>query len=260
MYANSRPVSSSQLKVHTGLAALIQRHLAAPFRKPLAAHNIAAFAAAEAAWRAHGGGLILDSGCGTGASTRALALRHPAAFVIGVDKSARRLTAGARAAPGDEARNCVLVRADLVDFWRLAFEAGWRLQRHYLLYPNPWPKRSQLARRWCAHPVFPVLLALGGRLELRSNWEIYVQEFAQAAAFASGHKAAVEALAPQPPLSPFERKYRATGQPLFRCIVDLRGPLAQAKPNTAAATPSTARPMSAATGTRLRRAPAKATV
>jgi hypothetical protein len=49
----------------------------------------------------------------------------------------------------------VFVRADLVDYWRLLAEAGIGLARHYILYPNPWPKIGHLARRWHAHPVFP---------------------------------------------------------------------------------------------------------
>ena len=123
---------------------------------------------------------MLDSGCGTGASTRALARAHPDCLVIGVDKSVARLgRTGASAFPHREG-NAVWLRAELSSFWRLALQAGWALERHYLLYPNPWPKPGQLQRRWHGHPVFPELLRLGGRLELRCNWEIYALEFAAA--------------------------------------------------------------------------------
>jgi tRNA (guanine-N7-)-methyltransferase len=91
--------------------------------------------------------------------------------VIGVDQSEDRLT---RKKPYPDALmptnpSCA---ADLVDYWRLMAEAGIRLARHYILYPNPWPKIGHLARRWHAHPVFP-FAPLGGRLECRSNWNIY---------------------------------------------------------------------------------------
>ena len=43
--------------------------------------------------------------------------------------------------------NVFFVRADLVDFWRLLAADGVRLARHHL-YPNPWPKIGQVARRW----------------------------------------------------------------------------------------------------------------
>lgn len=36
------------------------------------------------------------------------------------------------------------------------------------------PKIGHLSRRWHGHPVFPAMLELGGVLECRSNWKIYV--------------------------------------------------------------------------------------
>jgi hypothetical protein len=54
---------------------------------------------------------------------------------------------------------------DLVDYWRLMRKAYVRPARHYLFYPNPWPKIGHLPRRWHGHPVFPALLALGGPLQ-----------------------------------------------------------------------------------------------
>ena len=119
--------------------------------------------------------MVLDSGCGTGESTVLLARRYPDCLVVGVDKSAARLDK----APQLPA-NARLLRADLADIWRLMDDAGWKLAQHYLLYPNPWPKPAQLKRRWHGHPVFPDLLVLGGRLVLRSNFEVYVDEFARA--------------------------------------------------------------------------------
>ena len=89
--------------------------------------------------------------------------------VIGVDNSEDRLQ---RRKPYPEAllpKNMVFVRADLVDYWRLMHDAGLRLAQHYILYPNPWPKIGHLARRWHAHPVFPWIPRLGGRLECRSE-------------------------------------------------------------------------------------------
>ena len=50
------------------------------------------------------------------------------------------------------------------------------------LYPNPWPKKKHLGRRWHGAPVFPALVKLGGELEMRSNWQTYLDEFALALA------------------------------------------------------------------------------
>lgn len=216
---HSRLVSSNQTDIHPRLADTVRRHLASVYRKPYAAHTARAFAELAATIDARAQPLIFDSFCGVGESTRALAERFPSALVIGIDKSAARLARHQRGSTG----NYRLLRADVDDFWRLAVDAGWQLARHYLLYPNPWPKSTQLQRRCHGSPLFPTLLQLGGTLELRSNWPLYLDEFARALAIA-GHSVQREDFAPDPPITPFERKYQQSGQPLWR----LRAPLANA--------------------------------
>ena len=163
--------------------------------------------------------IVLDSGCGTGESTRHIARRHPDAWVIGIDKSQHRLErTGSGAFPYHEG-NITWIRAELATFWRLARDQGWELSHHYMLYPNPWPKPGQLQRRWHAHPVFSAMLALGGQLELRTNWSVYAREFAFSLEQVAGETAATIEMgveAETPISSPFERKYRASGHRLFR--------------------------------------------
>lgn len=221
MYANSRVPTSAQTGIHEHLPILLDRHAAAPFRKPYADYNRAAFAdSLERRERiAPAAPLILDACCGVGESSIALARAFPGHYVIGVDQSASRLQRGKPGA-GELPENLDLVRADLVDYWRLLAEAGIRLDRHYLLYPNPWPKITHLSRRWHGHAVFPAMLALGGRLECRSNWPIYVEEFAFAVARLSGRKAPVEAFVPGNALTPFERKYLDSGHSLWRVVCE----------------------------------------
>ncbi|NJD24748.1 MAG: SAM-dependent methyltransferase [Betaproteobacteria bacterium] len=217
---NSRPVTSGQDAPHRDLEKLLQRHLVHPYRKPVLDYSRAAFAtalASRAAWNP-AAPLILDAGCGVGWSTLALARIHPDCFVIGVDQSSDRL---GRGRPEEIPENAVLVRADLVDFWRLLAAEGLRLERHYVLYPNPWPKVGHLARRWHGHAVFPVWRELGGLVECRSNWRIYVEEMAQALTLLSGRPVSPESFVPDAPLTPFERKYLASGHALWRCQVDL---------------------------------------
>lgn len=215
--AFSRSVVSNQPGIHDKLEERVRRHLAAPFRKPYADHNCRAFDHAQQ-WlqQAHlqGRPLVLDSFCGVGESTWRLAGLFADCAVIGVDKSAARLEK--HPALAEQARdNYLLIRADVDDFWRLAVDAGWQLQGHFLLYPNPWPKSSQLQYRVHGSPLFPSLLALGGDVELRSNWPIYVEEFAQALRLA-GFDARTE-LYHGETLTPFERKYRLAQQAIWRC-------------------------------------------
>ncbi len=183
--------------------------------------NRAAFDASVAAWKNAGAmPLILDAGCGVGMSTRNLAQQFPDHFVIGVDQSADRLTRNTHAAEGVPA-NCMLVRADLVDYWRLMLAAEIRPARHYLLYPNPWPKIGHLGRRWHGHAVFPTVLALGGILECRSNWRVYIDEMSSAIRQLTAIDVRCEAFDTTEPITPFERKYLASQHSLWRCMADL---------------------------------------
>ncbi|QID18217.1 methyltransferase domain-containing protein [Nitrogeniibacter mangrovi] len=219
-YANSTIPVSAQQGVHEKLAERVARHRDAPFRKPFADYNRRAFEAALADWDQRAP-LILDAGCGVGHSTIALARAHPDHWVIGVDQSEDRLN---RRKPYPEAllpKNMVLIRADLVDFWRLLAEAQLRLARHYILYPNPWPKIGHLGRRWPAHPVFPFVPRLGGVLECRTNWQVYIAEFSTALEILLGRPVPWEPFEAASPLTPFERKYRDSGQRLYRASVDL---------------------------------------
>jgi len=216
MRANSRPIRSRQTGPHPRLREIVTRHLDDDFRRCPGENGRRAFA--DVADRLAADAFVLDAGCGTGASTFVLASRHPNRLVLGIDKSAARLAVGRReiasgAAPG----NAVLLRCELVDFWQLAAAAGLRCERQYLLYPNPWPKPEQFMRRWHAHPVLPALLALGGAIELRTNWRVYAEEFAEALRLA-GQAVLCETITADDPLTPFERKYSASGHQLSRCV------------------------------------------
>jgi tRNA (guanine-N7-)-methyltransferase len=191
----------------------VQRHLVAPWLHPVADHQREVFEQLLAWWdRVPSGARIeLDAGCGTGASTQALALANPYTWVIGVDKSHDRLGRHPTLPP-----NGALLRGDMIDLWRLIAAKGLRFDATWLLYPNPWPKPGQLARRWHGHPVFPLIVECTRNLELRTNWRIYAEEFAHALARVLGRPVAVERLQGGAPISPFERKYQASAHALWR--------------------------------------------
>lgn len=215
---NSRTVESDQLGVHQNLGKMVTRHLNTPSQKPYNAHTLAAFTQAEEWLDGWQGPLILDSCCGVGESTALIAKQHSEARVLGIDKSALRTNKHQHYATS--ADNYLILRADLNDFWRLALRSAWTLKKHYLLYPNPYPKTSQLQRRWHASAAFPSIVALGGQLEVRSNWQIYVQEFAEALKLRT-FDCDVEEYRAQVAMTPFERKYWQSGQSSWRLLVDL---------------------------------------
>jgi tRNA G46 methylase TrmB len=205
MYANFSPIASRQTGPHEQLFSIVARHATHPFQQPIADHNRTAFDTSIAQWRANGEQpLILDAGCGVGLSTLNLAMEFPDHFVIGVDQSADRSTRNTQW-DGAIPDNFMRVRANLVDYWRLLLQNDIHPARHYVLYPNPWPKIGHLARRWHGHAIFPTIVALGGQLECRSNWKIYVEEFAKALTQLTQQPVACEAFSPELTITPFEQ-------------------------------------------------------
>lgn len=213
-------VTSKQRGVHPGLEGCVRKHLESPWKQPL--HHPTKDAYSQLKRQgvlSTGQPFILDSGCGTGKSTMRLARTFPGHLVIGVDQSRSRLAKSGVTSGILRKENCVLLRAELAAFWRLLLKSGLSPERHFLFYPNPWPKPGHLSRRWHGHPVFPQLLALGGEIEMRCNWGVYAHEFAKAAGIATGAVPSVNTLEPDDGISPFEQKYLERDQPLFSVIV-----------------------------------------
>ena len=212
MQAKSRIVESNQTGPHERLRETVEKHLAHPFRKPIADHTKRVFEEIEARVAIENRPIVFDACCGVGDSSRALAKEFPDRWVIGIDKSESRIT---RERTDETLENLIMARADLNDFYRLAASAGWRFDRHYILYPNPWPKSVHLGRRWHGAPVFPTIVELGGQLELRSNWKLYLEEFAIALDIA-GKPSKLGQFEPKTFLTPFEKKYHDSGQQLWQ--------------------------------------------
>ena len=153
--------------------------------------------------------IIFDSGCGTGKSTLLLGQIYPNHTIIGIDRSLSRLTKNglyreqqqqeeeeeSSSKDGENNnKNVFLIRAELADFWRLWLEevsspsssttstTKRRLnlpEKHFLLYPNPYPKRRRYQNRWYCHPSFPLLCnkLASEEIIIRSNWKEYLQDF-----------------------------------------------------------------------------------
>ena len=238
-----RSVTSNQIDIYKNLEAVVRKYAATTFLRPVADHTREAFEMASDFVRSFYGSkatgrldLVLDSGCGTGESTLHLARKFPNVPVIGIDKSAVRLSKAGNerqleVSAGDACdvpANAFWVRAELLDFWRLALDrvqAGeWKILHHALYYPNPWPKESEANRRFHLHPIFPVLMHLSPVTELRTNWEIYAREYKEAARIAGdclslNVSAECSAFSPENPETAFERKYQTAGQELYRVVV-----------------------------------------
>ena len=220
LMGDSKAIITNQTGIHEKLDEVVKKHLSHPFKKPYQAHTKQAFAEMDALVQAFltanpHGDVILDACCGVGQSTRILAQKKPQALVIGVDKSAHRINRnveGYLEGDSQSVQNYHLVRADLNDFYRLVKAANWPVAKHYILYPNPWPKSKHLQRRWHGSAVFPQMTSIGKELILRSNWPLYLQEFQQAAKQVDLFGNLSELAVNEQPLTPFEAKYQASGQ------------------------------------------------
>lgn len=156
--------------------------------------------------QAEGRSLLLDAGCGTGESTLTIAQRFSDRFVLGVDRSLARL----RKTPPLPA-NALVVRARLEEFWLMAHNAGIVFEKTFLLYPNPYPKRWQIGRRWYGHPIFPIILATTQAIELRTNQRWYAEDFCRALQLSSWRFCCEQLCGEDAISSPFERKYCRRG-------------------------------------------------
>ena len=205
-------VHSNQGDIHEDLLTTVKKHLQSTWQEPIPEHTRVAAEKIISLVNSHTGPLILDSFCGTGMSTAKLAGLYPEALVIGIDKSQDRLS---KHVPGNT-DNYHLIRASCEHTWAVLAQAGIRCHRHYLLYPNPWPKKSHLKRRIHGHPAFPLLRALGGMVTLRSNWLTYVKEFSASMTLLD-YRSEVSEIKPTDPLTLFERKYSANSENLWQC-------------------------------------------
>mgnify|MGYP000221084865 CR=1 FL=1 len=223
-------IISNQSGIHDKLLKTVKKHLDFPYQHSPSDSQLALFDKCFALLKSHQSTpWILDSGCGTGMSTEILAKKHPDCIVLGLDKSAHRLAKHPKWDSGSTvckiAGNAYLAQINLIDFWWLSHQNALRFQKHYILYPNPWPKAKQLKRRFHGHPIFHHLISLSYNLEVRSNWIIYLEEMLQSIRLL-GVTSSIDVIAENElPVSLFEAKYMDQHEPIFRLM-------ASSNPNT----------------------------
>lgn len=225
MFANSREVTSNQTGPHDKLLETVEKHRSHAFQRPIHQRSHDTFNALYALLSASERPIILDSCNGTGDSTRYLGKTFPNHWVVGIDKSAVRAQKSGvdtiRSGEGATVENYlevvgqqIFVHGDVIDLWRLLADSDLSIEQHYILYPNPYPKSTQLGNRWHGHAVFPALIAIGGDITLRSNWQLYLEEFALALN-AYDRNSELAKLQIDQPMTAFERKFSASGQALY---------------------------------------------
>lgn len=218
MKNQARSITTNQVGIHPNLGKVVSRHLQNTSQKPFSEHTKQVFQQTMTWLGDWQGPLILDSCCGVGESTVNIAQLHPLAKVIGIDKS--ELRTDKHKSYAAKLDNYLVIRADLNDFLRLLILEKKKLYKHYLLYPNPYPKSAHLQRRWYATSALNDILKLGGVLEVRSNWKLYIEEFSQALDIAHVINQ-VNQYSNDTAMTPFERKYWLSGQSSWQLTADL---------------------------------------
>ena len=206
---SSRLIKSNQEQVYPGLSHLVLKRKNNLFEKPFALHTLNSFDIFLKKIESEKRRFILDSGCGTGDSSLYLSSIFKEELVVAIDKSAERI----RKARGNS--NILYLQADCIDFWRLLLKNSFFPDKHYLFFPNPWPKKKHLGRRWYGHPVFSTLMQISGHLHCRSNWPLYIEEFKEAIRTLKTHHVSQSRYRPKNCITGFEKKYYASGHELF---------------------------------------------
>lgn len=209
MKADYSHFSTTQRGPHYNLSSLVNRHLTTKYLRPIPHHQLISFAQINEFIAHTSRPVIIDSGCGVGLSSIKLAEQFYDHTVIGIDKSKDRLSRAPKTPP-----NCLLIQGDVIDLWRLIENASWSVARHYLLYPNPWPKACQVQRRFHAHPIWPTLVKLAPYFELRCNWRIYAEE-AMIALQMLGQHPELSIKSDTEYLTMFEKKYLESGCEIY---------------------------------------------
>jgi tRNA (guanine-N7-)-methyltransferase len=239
--SQARSITTNQIDVHDDLIKTLAKHKTSHFKRPIAAHTALAFTNMINWLGAWQGEVIVDAGCGVGESSLNISAQYPHAKVVGVDKSVARLDKHKSYAGQsniethmqqstvtfDRVNNYVLLQADLNDFWRLLAQyievnkPRWYITRQFILYPNPYPKKTQLGKRWHGSALFPFIVKVSPNIEVRSNWRLYLEECLIAAQY-YGLVGSIEAVVNDSnniPYTPFERKYLSSNQACFKLVL-----------------------------------------
>lgn len=166
--------------------------------------------------------VIFDFGCGVGQSTYKIAQDNPECIVIGIDKSISRLDRNNHFKK-DPQLNAYLFRGELLDLIYLVYKAyedkKIRIKSLYFLYPNPWPKKIHVKRRFHGNPIAPFIYNIKVPIILRSNWKLYLEEFSFCSKLYERIPNNITRVNVEVPLTPFEKKYHDSGQEIYELIV-----------------------------------------
>ena len=123
--------------------------------------------------------LDIEVGCGAGLHPIRYAQANPGRLLIAIEHTPTRFELFQRRLKRHpEIRNVQAIQAEAVS-WITHRVEPLSVDRYFFLYPNPYPKRTDLNKRWHAMPFFSQILKTlkrGGTFTLATNEEFYFSE------------------------------------------------------------------------------------
>ena len=121
--------------------------------------------------------VIFEVGCGVGLHPIKYAQEHPDHFVVAFERTSEKFEKFQRRLLNHpEIKNITAIQGDAL-LWAAALP--WEcVDLLFILYPNPYPKKSQENLRFYAMPLFAALvnlLKVGGEIILATNESFYYQ-------------------------------------------------------------------------------------
>jgi len=115
--------------------------------------------------------LVLEIGCGHGHFLTAYAAAHPEQVCVGIDLVSRRIRKALAKRDKEGLRQLQFLKAEVTEFLDAWPETAY-LQRIFVLYPDPWPKKRHIKNRILQPAVLDRLAeisASGATLHFRTD-------------------------------------------------------------------------------------------
>ena len=121
--------------------------------------------------------VVLEIGCGHGHFLAAYAVAHPEQFCVGIDLKTKRLQKSDRKREKGDLNNLHFHKAEGREFIN-ALGPEVLLERIFILFPDPWPKKRHHKRRLIQCDFLDALAAhtpRGGKLYFRTDYHPYYE-------------------------------------------------------------------------------------
>ena len=192
-----------------------------------AAWQVADPAGKRGAWRSllpGCAGLWVELGCGKGKFTVELAASHPEALVIAVERCREAMVMAMEKARDAGLKNVFFVDMDVANL-SACFAPG-EMDRIYLNFPDPWPRKKNAKRRLTSRGflrLYAQALKDGGEIHFKTdNAPLFAYSLEECGALGLEVKQITDDLHANGPvgiLTGYEEKFYALGTPIHRCEI-----------------------------------------